>query len=63
MTINIDKEVALNFEFSEDEYIEKVILAAMDYAKCPYEAEYFIRLFLEIIYNFNFRNLQDTYSA
>ncbi len=39
MTINIDKEVELFFEFSENEYIEKVILAAMDYVDCPYEAE------------------------
>ena len=39
MTINIDKEVELNFGFSEDEYIEKVILASMDYVQCPYEAE------------------------
>ena len=39
MTINIDKEVEVNFEFSEEEYIEKVILASMDYVECPYEAE------------------------
>lgn len=39
MTINIDKEVELHFDFPEDEYIEKVILSAMDYVKCPYEAE------------------------
>lgn len=39
MTINIDKEVELFFEFSENEYIEKVILAAIDYVDCPYEAE------------------------
>ena len=39
MTINIEKEVELFFEFSEDEYIEKVILASMDYVNCPYEAE------------------------
>lgn len=39
MTIHIDKEVDLSFEFSEDEYVEKVILAAMDYVNCPYEAE------------------------
>ena len=39
MTIHIDKEVELNFEFSEEEYIEKVIVAAMDYVECPYEAE------------------------
>ncbi len=39
MTINIDKETDLKFEFEEDEYVEKVILAAMDYVNCPYEAE------------------------
>ncbi len=39
MTIHIDKEVEVNFDFSEKEYIEKVILAAMDYVECPYEAE------------------------
>lgn len=39
MTINIDKEVEVTFEFSEKEYIEKVILAALDYVDCPYEAE------------------------
>lgn len=39
MTINIDKEVEVRFEFPEEEYIEKVILAAMDYVDCPYEAE------------------------
>lgn len=39
MTINIEKEVELQFDFPEDDYIEKVILAAMDYIDCPYEAE------------------------
>ncbi len=39
MTINIEKEVELKFEFQAEEYIEKVILAAMDYVDCPYEAE------------------------
>ena len=39
MTINIDKEVEVTFGFSEEEYIEKVILASMDYVECPYEAE------------------------
>ena len=39
MTINIDKEVEMNFDFSENEYVEKVILAAMDFVDCPYEAE------------------------
>ena len=39
MTINIEKEVELNFDFSEDEFIEKVVLASMDYVNCPYEAE------------------------
>ena len=39
MTIHIDKEVEVKFEFAEEEYIEKVILAAMDYVECPYESE------------------------
>lgn len=39
MTINIEKEVAVCFDFSEDALIEKVIHAAMDYVDCPYEAE------------------------
>lgn len=39
MTINIDKEVSLQFDFDEDAYVEKVILAALDYVGCPYEAE------------------------
>ncbi len=39
MTINIEKEVALTFDFDENVYVEKVILAALDYVECPYEAE------------------------
>ena len=39
MTINIDKEVELAFPFDQDAYVEKVILAAMDFVDCPYEAE------------------------
>ena len=39
MTINIEKEVELRFDFEEDAYVEKVILAALDYVDCPYEAE------------------------
>jgi len=39
MTINIEKEVEVCFGFAENEYVEKVILAAMDYVDCPYEAE------------------------
>lgn len=39
MTINIDKEVELSFDFPEEEYVKKVILASMDYVECPYEAE------------------------
>ena len=30
MTINIDKEVELAFTFDQDDYVEKVILAAME---------------------------------
>ena len=39
MTIHIDKEVEVFFAFDEDAYVEKVILAALDYVKCPYEVE------------------------
>jgi len=39
MTINIDKETEVTFNFNEEKYVEKVILAAMDYVDCPYEAE------------------------
>jgi len=39
MTIIIEKEVTMNFEFPEEEFVEKVILAAIDYIDCPYEAE------------------------
>lgn len=39
MTINIEKEIELAFDFDEDSYVEKVILAALDYVDCPYEAE------------------------
>ncbi len=39
MTINIDKEVELAFSFDQDEYVKQVILAALDYVDCPYEAE------------------------
>ncbi len=39
MTIHIEKEVEVSFDFPEEEYIEKVILKAMDYEDCPYEAE------------------------
>lgn len=39
MTIHIDKEVELQFDFNEDEFVEKVILATLDYVNCPYEAE------------------------
>jgi len=39
MTINIEKEVEVCFDFAENEYVEKVILATMDYVECPYETE------------------------
>ena len=39
MTINIEKEIDVKFDFSENEYVEKVILASLDYVDCPYEAE------------------------
>lgn len=39
MTIHIEKEVEVQFDFNEDEFVEKVILASLDYVNCPYEAE------------------------
>jgi len=39
MTIHIEKEVEVSFDFDEDAYVEKVILASLDYVDCPYEAE------------------------
>ena len=39
MTIEIEKEVEVPFDFDWEEVIKKVIMAAMDYEKCPYEAE------------------------
>lgn len=39
MTIQIEKEVETSFDFSEEEYAERVIQAALDYVDCPYETE------------------------
>lgn len=39
MTVEIEKEVEVTFPFSEEEYIKKVIEAAVDYVDCPYETE------------------------
>ena len=39
MTINIEQEIDVKFDFSENDYVEKVILASLDYIDCPYEAE------------------------
>lgn len=39
MTIQIEREVELPFEFDYEGLIHNVIEAAMDYEKCPYEAE------------------------
>lgn len=39
MTIQIEREVELPFEFDYEDLIHNVIEAAMDYEKCPYEAE------------------------
>ena len=37
MTININKEIKEEFEFDYEKTINDVILAALDYVKCPYE--------------------------
>ena len=39
MTIQIEREVELLFEFDYEGWIHNVIEATMDYEKCPYEAE------------------------
>lgn len=39
MTVQIEKEVETSFDFPAEEYVKKVIEAAMEYAGCPYEAE------------------------
>lgn len=39
MTILIEHEVEIEFEFDEDALIEKVINTALDFEQCPYEAE------------------------
>lgn len=39
MTIQIEREVELLFEFDYESLIHNVIEAAMEYEKCPYEAE------------------------
>ena len=39
MTINFEKECETLFEFSEQEIAQTVIQKALDYEKCPYEAE------------------------
>ena len=47
MTININKEVKEEFEFNYEETIKDVILAAIDYVKCPYEC----MVEVDIVYN------------
>ena len=39
MTIEIEKEVNGPFDFDWEELIKTVIIGAIDYEKCPYEAE------------------------
>lgn len=39
MTIEIEKEVNVPFDFDWEELIKTVIIGAIDYEKCPYEAE------------------------
>ena len=44
MTINFEKECETSFPFSEQEVAQTVIQKALDYEKCPYEAE--VNLFI-----------------
>ena len=39
MTINIDEEVEVKFDFEYKKVIEEVIEKVLDYEKCPYECE------------------------
>lgn len=39
MTIHIEKETEVNFDFEEEQLIKEVIEAALDYEECPYETE------------------------
>ena len=39
MTIHIEKETEVQFDFEEEVLIREVIEAALDYEECPYEAE------------------------
>ncbi|ABX42970.1 rRNA maturation RNase YbeY [Lachnoclostridium phytofermentans] len=39
MTIHIEKETEVNFDFNEEVLIKEVIEAALDYEECPYETE------------------------
>ena len=39
MTITIEEEVEVKLDFDYKKVIEDVINEAMDYKKCPYEAE------------------------
>ncbi len=39
MTIQIEHEVEIEFDFNADALIEKVINASLDYEQCPYEVE------------------------
>lgn len=39
MTINFEKETELELNFDYENLVERVIMKAMDYEECPYEAE------------------------
>lgn len=39
MTITIDKEAGKELDFEYENVIKQVVLAALDYEECPYEAE------------------------
>lgn len=53
MTININKEVKEEFEFDYEKTINDVIIAALDYVKCPYEC----MIEVDIVYNAEIQEL------
>ena len=39
MTFYVENETNHTFDFDVEKTVEKIITAALDYCKCPYEAE------------------------
>ncbi len=53
MTVNINKEVKEEFDFDYEQTINDVILAAIEYVKCPYEC----MVEVDIVYNSEIQEL------